>query len=318
MLSPSQVSVARASAHSQAIAARGVERRRGMVNFLTWAFFMGQVFGRDGVVAGAHGAEADDTAEQRTSDEAAPAGDSADRSPSGLSDLAEDASSPPPGYASALPAIGGNIYLPVLERSGLAGSDSRIGISSGHAQAQANGGEGVSPPADASHEVGDGAPKDAQGLDLPPDGSFLDVAFAPHGLLNHVADALDGVPVVGNLLGSLVHTVANTVGGAAEGVGNLLDGVLGSDGLLEFEPAAPPPHDLQGPEGLTDYGIALELDMPGLPPPLLSQGPLTAHAELAPLPTHDSSAYDASHIAASPDPSLTHENWQHSSADNLA
>lgn len=307
---------AKSARRSYVAEAKGLERRRGLISFLTWAFFLADMIGRDGVTpASAHVSAPDETTpEHGTSDVAPVANDLADRPMTGLGDQGEPTATVSPGYTFHLPAPGGDaapldVRDPGGDGTSAASTATQHPVDGGGAVAT-----GIATAAtDAPHQAGSDAAEPA---------SLFHATIAPDGLLHGVADALGELPLVGSLLGDTVHTVASSVESLVGGLGGLLatrgpdapaDPALASGGSIAFEPASSTAqaHELETPHGFTDYGIALELGLP-----------VSSVLNSAPSPTTDvaslSPDHDAVHLAIPTDHSLPDEAGQRASADVLA
>jgi hypothetical protein len=296
--------------------ARGLERRRGLISFLTWAFFLAEVFGRDGIVpSSAQAAEPEESAPSHGNGDAAPPpNELADRPMTGIGDPGEPVTIISPGYTL-------NLQTSVAEAGPV-----DIGDRDGQ---DAPAGHGVTPlPADAAGAAAGGvspaapdaiSPGGAESAETP---ALLHVGLAPDGLLHGLADTLGELPLVGNLLGNTLHAVTSTVDNLVGGLGGLAsssgsgggeDAVLASGGSLAFEPtaSAAPLHELETPHGFTDYGIALELSLPGSS--VLSLAPPSAIDV-----TSFSADHDASHLSVPADAGIPDDVGQRASADVLA
>jgi hypothetical protein len=291
---------------------KGLERRRGLVSFLTWAFFFAEVFGRDGIEpASAHAAEADELRPSHASSDDAPvANNLADRPMTGIVDDGEPTTPVSTDY-SFNPQPSGR-YDTSLDTGDTGTQDAPV----------------VNTVAHQPISVGDGATFDGPSaeVDAMPmadpiePAPLIHLTIAPDGLLHGVADTLGDLPLVGNLLGDTVHLVASTVEGVLGGLGGLLsphasdageETLVASGGYIAFEPgaAAAPFHELETPQGFTLYGI--ELSLPG--------GSALSHA---PSPASDfaseSPDYDAAHLSVSSDHASPDDIGQRAAADALA
>jgi hypothetical protein len=289
---------------------KGLERRRGLLSFLTWAFFLADVLGRDGLApSAAHAAEADEPLPAHGTTDAAPAThEPVDRPLTSLGDQAEPVTMISPGYTYTVPSGGGELRLSDSDIPNAASDElaSRSALPQGLDAGSARASDFAS-----SDDISPGAADPADAL--------FHVAVAPDGLLHGVADTLGALPLVGNLLGGAVETVASTVESLVGGLGGLLsphgsDGAaVASGGSFAFDsaPSTAPSHEIETTHGFTDFGIALELGLPGTS--ALSFSP-SAPPELASF----SSDPDASHLSIPADHGLPDEAGQRASADVLA
>lgn len=306
---------AKAARRSHVAEARGLERRRGLISFLTWAFFLADLFGRDGVMpASAHASAHDETTPAHgTSDVAPIANDLADRPMTGLGDQSEP-TTVSPGYTLHLQAPGGDAApLDIRDLGGEGASAARTAT-----HHPIDGGSAVatvisSAATDATHPAGTETAE-------PP--SLLHATIAPDGLLDGVAHTLGELPLVGSLLGDTVHMVTSSVESLVGGLGGLLsprgtdaagDAAIASGGSIAFEPASSTasPYELETPHGFTDYGIALELGLPGNS--VLNTAPSLETDVGTFSPDHDTV-----HLAISTDHSPANEAGQRASSDVLA
>jgi hypothetical protein len=310
---------------SQVAEAKGLERRRGLISFLTWAFFLADMLGRDGISPSvAQASDADEPAPPHGGpDTTPPLNELSDRPLTSIGDAGEPITLVSPGYTLSLsPLSSGAGASDVGGGSPAAQTASRAAtVETGGAEMGGTATVGLPP------DISEATPQDgAQPADA---ASFLAVTVTPDGLLHGVADTLGAVPVVGDLLGSTVHAVASTVGSLVDGLGGLLapsggstaspaEAVLASDGAIEFDAGSSqaPLNEIETPHGFTDYGIALELNLSGGAPLHLTAlaPPAEPFADLIGFETDR----DASHLAASADAGLPDEVGHRSSADVLA
>lgn len=302
---------AKAARRPHVAEAKGLERRRGLISFLTWAFFLADLLARDGVTsASAHASAPDETTPVHgTSDVAPVTHDLADRPMTGLGDQGEPATSVSPGYTLHLQApVGESAALDIRDAGG---DDAAAARTTTHHPIDGGGAVTTGMSADAPHQAGSETAEPA---------SLLHATVAPDGLLHGVGDTLGELPLVGSLLGDTVHTVASTVENLVGGWGGLLsprgsdtvaDTALASGGSMAFDPASStaPVHELETPHGFTDYGIALELGLPGSS--VLNSAPSSATDVASFSPEHDA-------VSLSTDHSLPDEAGQRASSDVLA
>lgn len=247
---------------------KGAERRRGQLSFLTWAFVLAEVFGRDGViVSSAHAAKPGDPTPAHAKDAAAPpASDVSDRPMTGIGDGDEPATSLSPGYETTIPAGGANFpsvdLLARIDEGPTSFRNTVVGNS--HANLSAD-------PHPSSEPAADHADHAAE------PNAFLQIGVAPDGLLHGLVETVGDLPLVGGLLGNTVQGVLSTVDGL---VGGLVSGLLfpahadgadsaplASSGTMAFDAHGdtfPAALEIQTASGFTDYGIALGLPDDGL------------------------------------------------------
>lgn len=260
----------------------GLERRRGLISFLTWAFVLSEMFGRDGIGASAARASESDesTAEQGRADSAPQTLDMLAYARPSPDDASLQMGQPTPSSAGAT--------TPVLpSASSVLSAEPRSDSADGAAAVRAD-----TAPAGAPHGAGgalaqatDGGGTDNQAATLPeaiagdgehgPTSPLIQLSVSSDGLiqdglLQNVGQIIDAVPVVGQVVGSTVEALSSTVDNILGSVTGLLglngaDGAFASGGLIEIDMAnAPLAFDaVQTAQGFTDYGIALELDFSG-------------------------------------------------------
>lgn len=315
----------RAKSTARPADARGFERRRGLMSFLTWAFFLNEVLGRDAIgPAAARASDAEAPPSPYVSDGRGPENAPADRAPPAVGDEVEPVAAGPASDAPRALTLSGPAFGP--PRHGADGADGAATRLAGPADASgagAPGSPGASLGAVAAHRS-DVAPSDSASGDADP---VLALAIAPEGLLHGIADTLEQVPVVGGLLGSSVDTVASTVGSLLGSVAGILgsdrpgEGVgedaVAADGSLVFDEGSgqPPPDAIYSAQGFTDYGLALDVGLPG---GSVASG---ASAAAAPEPFAVMSEVGAADAASTSVPSLlaglADEAGQRSAADVL-
>jgi hypothetical protein len=213
--------------------AKGLERRRGLISFLTWAFFLADMLGRDGISpSAAHASAADEPAPPHGSpDITPPPSELSDRPPTSMGDPGEPVTIVSPGYTLSLAPVASEAGA--LDAGGAGGSDGPAYRATPIETGGTATGGGVETGAVASFSPEpppDGPPPDgAQGEDAPPL-----LTIAPDGLLHGVVDTLGAVPIVGDLLSATAHTVASTVGSLVDGLGGILLPLAGPPALLRM------------------------------------------------------------------------------------
>ncbi len=302
---------------------KGTERRRGHISFLTWAFVLAEVFGRDGVASSlAHAAEPDDPTPAHANDAVAPsASDISDRPMTGIGDDDEPATTVSPGYAHTIPAGGANFpSVDLLARVDEGPTSFRDTVaSSGGSTAGGNSHANVSADPHPSTE----SAADYAGHAAEPN-ALLQIGVEPDGLVHGLVETLGDLPLVGGLLGNTVQGVASSVDGLVGGlVGGLLSpahaggadsALLASTGSMAFDThgdIAHAAHETHTASGFTDYGIALELGSSA--GGLLSLG--ASSPSDAPQFMHD---HDSTLILHTPDYASPDEPGQRPSVDILA
>lgn len=297
--------------------ARGLERRRGLISFLTWAFVLAEVLGRDALGASSgDAAEADEPSPTRESGEAMHQSSDVADTPSASPD--ENGNGEPstiisPGATLVLPAAA-NAVGPL--NAGAEGWNNAGGDS---AQPAAHGASGAaSPVAESTIGSGESSPvaeADAVSQEAP---SLVQLSISTGGLLHGVAETVEALPIGGDVLGATVESALSAVDALVGSVGGFLipgnaDGALASGGLIDIDAApSPAPFDaLHTPQGFTDYGIAIELDLShGTTSAPLSSASGGALADLVKL---------GPDLLTAPElPALSDEAGQRSSADVLA
>ena len=254
--------------------AKGLERRRGLIIFLTWAFVLSEMFGRDGLGPSSARASEDDEPSGRdgSSETAQQPADVADRSPTSLGETGDPSATPSSLSPSIVPVTTGfNVTGDRLQQDmDNDGRDALVATPNA-----GPGGDAVALPAssgvDNSPPSSDPAAPEMVATASPqPDASSLvQLSISPEGVLSSVAEIVDAVPLVGGVLSATVESVSSTVDTVLGGVSELLhrgpEGALASGGLIEIEAGAGSAHfaPLHSSDGYTDYGIALELDLSG-------------------------------------------------------
>ena len=244
--------------------------RRRWASFLTWAFVLAEMTGREGLLPTS--AHAGDEALGRADHASGAAAPIANNLPNISISTATEAAEPITyQHAPTMPA-----YAPTPLSSEL-GEAKIAPIADGFAQGgSAAGGGSVGHPMSAddaslTSEASDGAfvafSASGEPLDL---GLSLDMNDSAQGLLG-ISDVLSSLPLVGGLLGNLGDTLANAtdqllpamspatsligLGGGHEGAG------VGSPGQINFSFGTPSDSAALVSEsgGYTNYGIALSL-----------------------------------------------------------
>ena len=252
----------------------GMMDRRRWTSFLTWAFVLGEVAGRDGLLPTAAHAGEDELG--RVSHPGSDTLPIVNNLPNiNVSTATEGPEPITYQHAPTLPS-----YAPTQLASELGEAKITSGADEmGHGQSVGGGGGGGpdshSDAALASDSTLDAGAHlslgDAQFLAFAHDGAPLDLGLHldPSGFLGDVADGLSGLPLVGGLLDDVGSTLASTTGSVLSLVGIFGDDAgthsygndVGMPGQLSFgdtaEPAAA--NELASPGGYTTYGIALNL-----------------------------------------------------------
>ena len=228
----------------------GMVDRRRWTSFLTWAFVLGEMSGRDGLLpTAAHGGEDDLGRVAHPGSGTAPIVNNLPNT--NVSTATEGPEPITYQHAPTLPS-----YVPTQIASELGEAKTTAGADE-VAHGQGTGGGGVdSHAAPASDDIADA-------------GVHLSLGAAPFLMFGDVADGLGSLPLVGGPLEDVGNTLASTTS-------NLLSlvGVFGGDsgthsygndvgmpGQLSFGGSAEPAsaHELATPSGYTTYGIALNL-----------------------------------------------------------
>ena len=244
--------------------------RRRWASFLTWAFVLAEMAGRDGILPTS--AHAGDEVLARPDHGSGATAPIANNLPNISVSTATEAPEPITyQHAPTMPA-----YAPTPLSSEL-GEAKIEPIADGVAHGGAAGGGGSGHPMSAddaslTSEASDGAfvafSASGEPLDL---GLSLDLNDTAQGLLGGIPDALSSLPLVGGLLGNLGDTLANSadhllpalspatsligLDGGHEGAG------VGSPGHINFSFGAPSDSLalVSDSGGYTNYGIALSL-----------------------------------------------------------
>ncbi len=250
----------------------GMVDRRRWTSFLTWAFVLAEMAGRDGLLpAAAHAGEEPLAASGLGSDTAAPI---ANNLPNISVSTATE--SPEPityQHAPTMPEYASTQLSTELGAAKIAPATDTltpdVGVGGG-------GGHGFA-TADASADAA--APGEPLLVAFNPAGEMLDLGLnfdlsdTAHNLLGGLADGLGSLPLVGGLLEDVGHTLAGTAGGLLSSLEPVVSLVgidsgsapassldLGSPGMLSFDGAPAAHHELATPGGgYTTYGIALNI-----------------------------------------------------------
>lgn len=317
------------SAHTRyVVEPKGFERRRGLVSFLTWAFVLSEMFGRDGVgpssACASNGDEADAT--QAREDSAPQTTDVLARATSPPDEagpqMAQDTSSSTSATMPVLPAASYAPLETLFDNADSVGAVLADPASSGTAH---GGGESKTPAEDGSSTDNhpsafpeQGAAGGSENWETP---SLLQLSVSSDGLIydglfQSVGQIIDAVPIVGQVVGSTVEALTSTVDNVLGSVGGLLvlgaaDGALASGGWIEIDTGMLRPafDAIQTAQGFTDYGIALELDASGGGTSLLS---------VAAAPLADFINLGSAFLPTPGEPGLSDEAGQRASGDLLA
>ena len=264
----------------------GMMDRRRWTSFLTWAFVLGEMAGRDGLLpTAAHAAEDDLGRVSHPGSGTAPVANT-------LPNISVSTATEGPEpityqHAPTLPS-----YAPTQLSSELGEAKITAGADElAHGQGTGGGGGGgADSHADVAQSEGtlDAGPHlsigDGPFLAFAHDGQPLDLGLHldPSGLLGDVADRLGGLPLVGGLLEDVGNTLTSTTGNLLSLVGlsggdagaHSYGNDVGTPGLLAFADSADPApsHELATLSGYTTYGIALNLGASDLTP--ASGGPV--------------------------------------------
>ncbi len=258
----------------------GLLDRRRWTSFLTWAFVLAEMAGRDGLLpTAAHAAD-------KNMDQGLHGGSGSAPIVNNLPTIAVSTASESPAPVPAQQAASG---APLPNPTAHAGDLTQAKIADGgdefgHGGVGGGGSGGYSDSAQhdalSSFADGDGvhlalggnhlmafdqfgAPLDL-GLNLD-----LDLGRTLQGVLDNVSDGLEGLPLVGGLLdslGSALNPVTSLVGlgSSHDAHGHDAHG-MGSSGQLHFAQSAPSASDpLADGGGHTTYGIALNLGAEGI------------------------------------------------------
>jgi hypothetical protein len=244
--------------------------RRRWASFLTWAFFLAEMAGRDGILpTSAHAGDEGLGRADHPSGETAPI---ANNLPNISVSTATDAPEPITyQHAPTMPA-----YAPTPLSSEL-GEAKIAPIADGVAHGGAAGGGGSGHPMSADDASPTPEASDGAFVAFNTSGELLDLGLShdmndtAQGLLSGLSDVLSSLPLVGGLLGNLDDTLVHAtdhllpalspatsligLDGGHEGAG------VGSPGQINFSFGAPSdsPTLVSDSNGYTNYGIALSL-----------------------------------------------------------
>lgn len=245
--------------------------RRRWASFLTWAFFLAEMAGRDGILPTS--AHAGDEALGRADHPSGTTAPIANHLPNiSVSTAAEAPESITYQHAPTLPAYAPTPLSSELAEAKIAPIDDGFAHGGGAAGGGASGHPMAADGASLASVAGDGAfvafNTSGELLDL---GLGHDMNDTAQGLLGGISDVLSSLPVVGGLLGNLGDTLADAtdhllpaltpatsligLDGGHEGAG------VGSPGHINFSFGAPSdsPTLVSDSGGYTNYGIALSL-----------------------------------------------------------
>jgi hypothetical protein len=255
----------------------GILARRRWMSFLTWAFILGEMAGRDGLLPTAAHAAADDLG--RASHAGSETASIANNLPNISVSTATEGPEPITyQHAPTIPAYAPTALSSELGEAKIAPA---VDVLAAHGQGAAGGGghgfaddgmhAGEATFAAGALAEGPFAAFDLAGqpLDL---GLHIDLSDTTYGLLGGIADGLGKVPLVGGLLaGDTLASTTSDLLATAEPVVSLFgfhggnvgtSSSIGSPGQLSFADGTAPAasHELAAPGGgYTNYGIALNL-----------------------------------------------------------
>lgn len=258
-------SATRAPPRAQASDESGLVDRRRWTSFLTWAFVLAEMAGRDGLLpAAAHAAEEDLGRVGHPGSDTAPIVNNLPNI--NVSTATEGPEPITYQHAPTLPSYAPTQLSGELGEAKITAGADEVG--NGHGAGGGGGGAGYGADgASASEGSVDAGVHlslgDAPFLAFAQDGQPLDLGLHldPSGLLGNVADSLGGLPLVGGLLEDVGNTLASTTGNLLSLVGHSYGNDVGTPGQLSFGGGemSPQPHELATPSGYTTYGIALNL-----------------------------------------------------------
>ena len=245
-----------------------VDRRR-WTSFLTWAFVLAEMAGRDGILPTS--AHAGDEALGRADHPSGAAAPIANNLPNiGVSTATETPESITYQHAPTMPAYAPTPLSSELGEAKIAPNEEGFAHGGGAAGGGAFGGHPMS--------IGDASDGDfvafntsGEPLDL---GLSLDMNDSAQGLLSGISNVLSSLPLVGGLLGNLGNTLTDAAGqllpvlspatsliGLDNGHDDAQGAGVGSPGHINFSFGAPSdsPTLVSDSGGYTNYGIALSL-----------------------------------------------------------
>ena len=267
----------------------GMFDRRRWTSFLTWAFVLGEMAGRDGLLPTAAHAGDDDLG--RVSHPGSDTAPIVNTLPNINVSTATDAPEPVtyqhapsmPSYMSTQLSseLGAAKITTDTDEVGHGQGGGWVGGADSHADAAS--------ASDGTIDTGSHLPLgDGPFLAFAHDGAPLDLGLHldPSGLLGDVVDGLGSLPLVGGPLEDVGNTLASTTGNllslvglSGGGAGALSYGNdVGTPGQIAFADSVDPvaAHELATPSGYTTYGIALNLG-PSVASP--ASGEAAAHAD---------------------------------------
>jgi hypothetical protein len=244
--------------------------RRRWASFLTWAFFLAEMAGRDGLLpTSAHAGDEGLGRADHPSGETAPI---ANNLPNfGVSTATEAPESITYQHAPTMPAYAPTPLSSELGEAKIVPAADGFAHGGGAAGGGASGHPMSADDASLATEPSDGAfvafNTSGEPLDL---GLSLDMNDTAQGLLGGISDVLSSLPLVGGLLGNLGDPLTNATDHLLPALGPVtsligLDGGhgdgVGSPGHINFSFGAPSdsPALVNDSGGYTNYGIALNL-----------------------------------------------------------
>jgi hypothetical protein len=272
LLRPAAVSATRAPPRASVSDESGLVDRRRWTSFLTWAFVLSEMAGRDGwLPTAAHAGEEDLGRSGHAGSDTAPI---VNNLPTiSVSTATEGPESITYQHAATMPA-----YAPSGLSSELAEAKITPAVestASGHAAGGGGGGHAGDAATDADATGAHVSLGDAPFLAFGQDGSPLDLGLhfdlgdTVHGLFG-VVDGLGDLPLVGDLIDNVGSGVASTTGNLLStlepvvslvgGNGDAFGSGTAAPGQLSFgDGGGTTAHELATPGGYTTYGIALNL-----------------------------------------------------------
>jgi hypothetical protein len=249
--------------------AKGLERRRGLLSFLTWAFLLAEVFGHEAPPAFAARAQDEESpAPRHAADDAPPSTERADHA---LLPLPGEADAAPDQLASTSGGPSPIVGTPAMPEGGwpLPGIESGPlpePVSSSSGQAHGFGGEDLATAGQAETDAIAGHDDQSFGA------LTMEVAVDPQGLLHGLSEPLGLVSAMTDVVEDVAGSILDTLSSLTVGLGSLLSLDFGSGGseasseavasggLLSFEPATmEEAYEIETSKGFTDFGISLGL-----------------------------------------------------------
>lgn len=269
----------------------GMFDRRRWTSFLTWAFVLGEMAGRDGLLPTAAHAGDDDLG--RVSHPGSGTAPIANTLPNiDVSTAAEGLEPITYQHAPTMPSSGPTQLSSELGAAKIATDTDEVGHSQGGGGGWVGGADSHADAASASDgtiDTGSHLPLgDGPFLAFTHDGAPLDLGLHldPSGLLGDVVDGLGSSLLVGGRLEDVGNTLASTTGNLPSLVGLSAGGAgapsygndVGTPGQIAFADSVDPvpAHELATPSGYTMYGVALNVG-PSVASP--ASGEAAAHAD---------------------------------------